>query len=74
MKTNGNDKALESYKVFPYVAWTVTIGFTLFVYGIAVKLQAVANNLETQTVWLQEQSQNFQDVGHDFNSRPPKDT
>ncbi len=55
MKTNGNDKALESYKIFPFVAWGLVIGFSIFVYNIALKLQTVANNLEAQTQWLQAQ-------------------
>ena len=55
MKTNGNDKALESYKIFPFVAWGLVIGFAFFVYSIATRLQAVAADLEAQTKWLQEQ-------------------
>ncbi|MCA9359302.1 hypothetical protein KC926_03800 [Candidatus Kaiserbacteria bacterium] len=55
MKTNGNDKALEAYKIFPFVAWGLVIGFTYFVYGIAVELQAVATDLKIQTEYLQQQ-------------------
>ena len=54
MKTNGNDKALESYKIFPYVAWTVTIGFSLFVYNITTDLVEVTRDLQIQTQQLQE--------------------
>lgn len=53
MKTNGNDKALEAYKIFPFVAWILTIGFAFFVYKIATELQVVADNLEEQTNQLQ---------------------
>ncbi|MCA9359954.1 hypothetical protein KC850_02855 [Candidatus Kaiserbacteria bacterium] len=53
MKTNGNDKALEAYKIFPFVAWGLTIGFAFFVYNIATELQAVADNLEEQANQLQ---------------------
>lgn len=55
MKTNGNDKSLESYRIFPFVAWSLVIGFTMFVYNITLKLQAVTNDLKAQTTWLQEQ-------------------
>jgi|GEM_PF-668068 len=55
MKTNGNDKALESYKIFPYVAWIITFGFVLFVYNITMELKKVANNLQSQTHFLQQQ-------------------
>ncbi|MCA9355379.1 hypothetical protein KC865_02400 [Candidatus Kaiserbacteria bacterium] len=54
MKTNGNDKALESYKIFPYVAWILTLSFAAFVYNITLELQAVTRDLQTQTQWLQE--------------------
>ncbi|MEY3784015.1 MAG: hypothetical protein RLZZ230_337 [Candidatus Parcubacteria bacterium] len=56
MKTNGNDKALESYRIFPFIAWGLVIGFTLFVYNVALKLQAVTHDLQAQTEWLQEQA------------------
>jgi len=55
MKTNGNDKALEAYKIFPYVAWALTFGFALFVYNITMELKTVAENLQAQTEFLQEQ-------------------
>lgn len=54
MKTNGNDKALEAYKIFPYVAWTLTLGFALFVYNITVKLTEVTQDLQMQTQFLEE--------------------
>lgn len=49
-----NDKALETYKIFPYIAWITVILFAYFVYGIAVELQTVANDLKIQTKYLQE--------------------
>jgi len=53
MKTNGNDKALESYKIFPYVAWIVTLGFAFFVYNLSLKLERVATDLQAQTKSLE---------------------
>lgn len=48
MKTNGNDKALESYKIFPYLAWILIIGFSYYVYAIAMNLQETAERLRAQ--------------------------
>lgn len=54
MKTNGNDKTLESYKIFPYIAWIVTIVFAVFVYNITVELRDTVHTLQIQTQYLQE--------------------
>lgn len=43
-----SDRTLESFAIFPYVAWAITIIFAGFVYNIAVELQAVAERLEAQ--------------------------
>jgi hypothetical protein len=48
MKTNGNDKAMESYKIFPFLAWALVIGFSLFVYKIAMDLNDVSQRLGHQ--------------------------
>ena len=55
MKTNGNDKALESYKIFPVIAWVVTISFSVFVYNITLDLADITRDLQIQTQTLQEQ-------------------
>lgn len=55
MKTNGNDKALEAYKIFPYVAWGLTILFAVFVYNITMELKAVTDDLQAQTKHLSAQ-------------------
>jgi len=54
MKTNGNDKALESYKIFPIIAWVLVIGFALFVYNIAMELNQVAERLGAQADMLEQ--------------------
>lgn len=54
MKTNGNDKALESYKIFPFIAWIITIGFAFFVYSIAVDLKETAERLGAQADVLEQ--------------------
>ncbi|MCA9362907.1 hypothetical protein KC851_01150 [Candidatus Kaiserbacteria bacterium] len=55
MNTNGNNRSLESYKIFPYLAWVVTIGFSFFVYNITLDLKAVTIELQAQTEMLQQQ-------------------
>jgi cell division protein FtsN len=54
-KQSNNDKSLEAYKIFPYVAWGVTIVFALFVYNITMELKAVTDDLQAQTKALQDQ-------------------
>lgn len=49
-----NDKALETYRIFPYIAWGVTILFAVFVYNITRELQAITSDLQKQTQYLQE--------------------
>jgi hypothetical protein len=53
MKTNGNDKALESYKIFPIFAWITICGFAYFVYNITVELKGVTDRLEIRTQQLE---------------------
>ena len=45
-KLSGNTRNLESFRVFPYIAWALIIGFGVFVYGITVQLQAAADELQ----------------------------
>lgn len=37
---------LEKYKAFPYIAWAVFIGFSVFVAGLAIELYNATNSLE----------------------------
>jgi len=53
MKTNGKDKSLEAYKIFPYVAWGLMVIFSFFVYNITMDLKAVTENLQAQTKTLE---------------------
>lgn len=68
MKTNGNDKALEAYKIFPYVAWGVTVVFAFFVYNITLELKEITQDLQKQTSQLQEQVNKPVDKITDFES------
>ena len=38
---------LESYRVFPFVAWVLVIGFALFTYMLTVRLQENLRNVDT---------------------------
>lgn len=51
-----SDRNLESLKVFPYIAWGVTIFFAIFVYNIALELQETADQLATQAAYLEAQT------------------
>jgi hypothetical protein len=33
------NNTLESHKFFPYVAWTLVIGFALFTYNLTINVQ-----------------------------------
>ena len=48
-KLSGNTRSLESFRIFPYIAWALIIGFAVFVYKITVHLQAAAAEIEIQT-------------------------
>jgi hypothetical protein len=56
MKTNGNDKTLESYKIFPTLAWLLVIGFAFFVYSIAMDLKETADRLGAQADLLEQKA------------------
>ncbi|MCA9362185.1 hypothetical protein KC906_02325 [Candidatus Kaiserbacteria bacterium] len=68
MKTNGNDKALESYRIFPYVAWILTIGFAIFAYTVTLQLKAEIEELKVQTQYLQEKVHTPVEKIEDFES------
>jgi hypothetical protein len=44
------DKSLEQYRVFPYIAWGLVIGFSYFVYTLTVELKHVQADLEHMTM------------------------
>ncbi len=67
MKTNGNDKSLESYRIFPIIAWIITILFAAFVYKIAQELEEITTRLQIQTNRLQEKVDTPAELIEDFN-------
>jgi hypothetical protein len=54
MKIRPKDRTLESFKIFPFVAWALVLGFSFFIYKITTELQTAVRNLEIQTEYLQE--------------------
>ena len=57
MKTEKNEKAIEAYKIFPYVAWLLTFAFALFVYNITNDLKEVTKELQHHTYNLEQKMQ-----------------
>lgn len=47
------ERTLEKYKIFPYVAWALFIGFALFVYSLVLELQETAESLATTSASYQ---------------------
>lgn len=45
-------RSLESYKIFPYVAWGLIGGFAFFVYNLVTELEDTAAQLQQQTAEL----------------------
>lgn len=48
-----SDRKLESFKLFPYVAGLLIVGFSLFVYKLTTELDDNATNLEKQSSSLE---------------------
>jgi hypothetical protein len=71
MKTNGNDKTLESYKIFPFLAWILVIGFAFFVYTIAMDLKDTADRLGAQADLLEGKSRSAAGEIVDFDQQVP---
>jgi hypothetical protein len=71
MKIHGNDRTLESFKIFPYVAWAITVGFSIFVYNIALELKTVTEDLQKQTQFLQERVQTPVEAIDTFEQQKP---
>lgn len=41
--------ALEKYRIFPYVAWIMIAGFSVFVYTMILNLRAITADLSATT-------------------------
>ena len=45
--STSNEHAIEKTRIFPYIAWSLTLGFVLFVYTLVMELQAEVDSLQT---------------------------
>ena len=70
MKTIGTDRTLESFRIFPYVAWGITVLFAVFVYNITLELKAVTDDLQAQTNYLNERINVAPEDITDFSKTP----
>ncbi len=48
------DRTLESFPIFPYIAWGVTFFFAFFVYQIVGELRETTKQLQMQADSIQE--------------------
>ena len=48
------NNTLESHKFFPYIAWTLVIGFALFTYMLAMELRGNVGSLGDRVDDLEE--------------------
>ena len=54
MQKSTGKSALEAHKIFPYVAWVLTLGFVIFVYNITIDLKETTQELRQQTNALED--------------------
>jgi hypothetical protein len=47
-------RALESFRVFPYIAWGLIIGFSVFVFSLVQELRIVQAEKATASSRLEE--------------------
>ncbi len=50
------DRKLESFKIFPYIAWGLIILFIFFVYRLIVNLNETATELDGQSTSLEDKA------------------
>ncbi len=54
MLRRATDRKLESFKIFPYIAWGLIILFVIFVYKLTSELNDNASTLEQQSGSLED--------------------
>ena len=55
------NKPLESYKIFPFIAWTLVIGFALFTYALTVRVQTELDGISSGIERLEMKLNNLDD-------------
>ncbi len=58
--------AIERHRFFPYVAWFLVIGFSLFVYAVIKDLRAVSAELQETSMRLEMQAKTAPEDIEDF--------
>lgn len=53
MMQRPTDRKLESFKIFPYIAWGLIILFGIFVFMLATNLNKTADEIDTTTSSLE---------------------
>jgi hypothetical protein len=53
MLRRSTDQKLESFKIFPYIAWGLIILFVIFVYKLSTALDTKSEELDKQTSSLE---------------------
>jgi len=61
-----SNKSLEGHKFFPFVAWTLVIGFALFVYTIVQDLRQTSRELSETASRLEARANTSPDQITDF--------
>jgi len=54
MQTNSGKRSLESYKIFPYVAWMTIFFFSAFVINLTIKLSHVTDDFDVRITNLEK--------------------
>jgi len=55
MKQDSGKRALEKYRIFPFIAWGLIFGFAFFVYNLTINLEAATSELGQRTTTLEQQ-------------------
>ena len=58
-------KKLEQYKWFSTVAWTLAIGFALFVVSLSLELRTTATELSESSISLKQRMNYLEQNSHD---------
>lgn len=53
MRRMAKSRPLESFRVFPYIAWLLVISFAFFVYSLANELKETQSNYNERTQTLE---------------------
>ncbi|MEY2665302.1 MAG: hypothetical protein RLZZ480_407 [Candidatus Parcubacteria bacterium] len=55
MNIGSTGRKLESFRIFPYIAWGLIVVFAYIAYHITTELEAVTKDLDERTTSLEQQ-------------------